>query len=270
MLEVSQEQLLSTLRHVGVKPGDGLLVHSALQYLGKPNGGPKLYLSALMEALGIASTGETDHATDATGTLAVPTFNFGFARGQAYDLQSTPSQGMGVLSEQVRTHPLAKRTPHPMQSLAVIGHYAADLANRDTPSAFDPGSAFERMLELDFSILLIGADIQAVSVLHLVEQRLSVPYRYWKEFKGEVRMPQGWESKTYRMYVRDLDIDPHIDLHPVQRRLEERRQWLSTPLNYGQVARCRMTDFVVAVSEFLERDPWSLVTNPPQDKATSP
>jgi aminoglycoside 3-N-acetyltransferase len=262
MLEVSQEDLLSSLRRVGVSPGDALLVHSALQYLGKPKGGPELYLSTLMEALGI------DGATDGSGTLAVPAFNFGFARGQAYDPQNTPSQGMGVLSELVRMHPLAKRTSHPMQSLAVIGRHADDLASRDTPSAFDPGSAFERMLELDFSILLLGADIQAISVLHLVEQRLGVPYRYWKEFNGEVRMPQGWERKTYRMFVRDLDLDPHIDLHPVQRRLEERRQWLSTPLNYGQVARCRMADFVAAVSEFLEKDPWSLVTNPPQGEST--
>jgi aminoglycoside N3'-acetyltransferase len=43
------------------------------------------------------------------------------------------------------------------------------------------------MLELDFKILLLGADVQAISLLHWVEQRLQVPYRYWKVFRGPVR-----------------------------------------------------------------------------------
>ncbi len=76
------------------------------------------------------------------GTLAVPAFNFGFARGEAYDPQSAPSIGMGAFSEYVRQRPEALRTTHPTQSLAVAGRWAKDLAERDTASAFDPGSAF--------------------------------------------------------------------------------------------------------------------------------
>jgi aminoglycoside 3-N-acetyltransferase len=263
MLKVFKEQFTSALSSLGLRSGEGVLVHSALQYLGKPQGGVVMYLQALLENLGIPQSTRDVTPFTTTGTLVVPTFNFGFARGQPFDLQSTVSEGMGVFSELVRTHPLAQRTMHPLQSLAVIGYYASDLAARDTPSAFDPGSAFERMVELDFSILLLGADIQAVSLLHLAEQRLQVPYRFWKEFSGEVQVAKGWKRKTYRMFARDLKIDPQLDLRPVQHLLEERQQWSSIRLNYGEVARCRMTDFVYAVTEFLENDPWSLVTNPP-------
>ncbi len=120
------------------------------------------------------------------GTLVVPTFNFSFARGESYDPKVTPCEGMGAFSEYIRQHPKALRTPHPMQSLAIIGHSAEDLSGRDTASAFDPGSAFERMLELDFRLLLLGADIQAVSMVHYSEQRAAVPYRYWKDFTGKI------------------------------------------------------------------------------------
>lgn len=260
MRRVSKEQIYRALQAVGIQAGDGVLVHSALQYLGAPIGGVEIYYQAVCEALGIhPGVG----VAGAQGTLCVPTFNFGFARGEAYDPQATPSQGMGAFSEYVRTRPEARRTPHPMQSLAVVGAWAEDLAGRDTPSAFDPGSAFERMVELDFKLLLLGADVQSISILHLSEQRCGVPYRYWKEFTGLYKTAQGWERRTYRMFARDLEIDAHIELYPVQRALQSQGKWRAVPLNYGQVASCRLVDFVATVDQFLQKDPWALVVNRP-------
>ena len=262
MLQVTVEQAVAALQATGIKPGDGVLVHSAIQYLGQPQGGVGMYYTALCQALDIP-VGLTP-APPGSGTLAVPAFNFAFARGEPYDPQSTPAVGMGTLSEYVRQQAEARRTPHPMQSLAVVGRYAADLADRDTPSAFDPGSTYERMLELDFKLVLLGASIQAVSMLHYCEQRLQVPYRYWKDFTGFYRTPHGWEQRTYRMFARDLQLDPKIELYPVQRLLQDEGKWQSAPLNYGQVASCRLVDFVAVVDRCLEQDAWLLVTNRPE------
>lgn len=264
MLQVTPEQVVAALQATGIQPGDGALVHSAIQYLGQPLGGVGMYYTALCQALKIRPV--HDPGTPGSGTLAVPAFNFAFARGEAYNPQTTPSAGMGAFSEHVRQRPEARRTPHPMQSLAAVGRFAADLASRDTPSAFDPGSAYERMLELDFKLLLLGADIQAVSMLHYSEQRLDVPYRYWKDFSGQYRTPHGWEQRTYRMFVRDLQLDPKIELYPVQKTLQEHGKWHSAPLNYGQVACCRLADFVREVDHCLAQDPWSLVTNRPAQR----
>jgi aminoglycoside 3-N-acetyltransferase len=249
MQAVTQEQVTTCLKALGIVPGDGLLVHSALQFLGRPVGGLKMYLQAIREVIG------------ADGTLVVPTFNFGFARGESFDPRSTPSQGMGAFSELVRQLPGAQRTTHPLQSIAVIGRYAFDLASRDTASAFDPGSAFERMLELDFKLLLLGADSRAVSMFHYCERRAKVPYRYWKDFTGPVNTPSGWQTRTYRMFVRDLDLNPQLTLDPVVEYMESLGQWRSQPLNYGQVTVCNLKDFVAAADIFLTKDPRSLVTN---------
>ena len=249
MLEVNLSQVCDALAAVGVQRGDGLLVHSAVQFLGRPDGGVGIYLDALQETLG------------PEGTIAVPAFNFTFARGERYDPETTPLIGMGAFSEHVRSQASARRTPHPMQSLALIGRYADDLAGRDTPSAFDPGSPSERMLELGFKILLLGAGVDAISMLHYSEQRYEVPYRYWKEFTGEVHTQTGWQTRTYRMFVRDLDLDPQLTLKPVQEHLETKGQWVSVAFNYGSVSMCLMRDFVSAVDSLLSEDPWSLVTN---------
>ncbi|MBN1537158.1 MAG: AAC(3) family N-acetyltransferase [Anaerolineales bacterium] len=265
MQAVTLNQIINILDELGVRSGDGVLVHSAIQYLGQPQGGASIYLNALCENLGINLDKTDSLESPNSGTLAVPTFNFGFARGEPYDPQSTPSQGMGVFSEMVRQHPAARRTSHPMQSLAVIGKYADDITGRDTASAFDPTSAFDRMLELGFKILLLGADVNAISALHYSEQRAAVPYRYWKDFSGQVKTSEGWQLRTYRMFVRDMSIDPRLDLHGVKEVMEKRGQWHSLPLNYGYVSFCSMRDFVATVDDFLYKDPWSLVINRPNN-----
>jgi aminoglycoside 3-N-acetyltransferase len=246
---VDKQQITDILVRVGLKPGDGLLVHSALQFLGRPLGGVEMYFHALRDVLGPEYT------------FAVPTFNFGFARGEEYDPQKTPSQGMGVFSEYVRQLPQAFRTTHPLQSLAIIGTRAQDLAGRDTLSAFDDGSAFDGMLEQGYKLLLLGAEVQAVAMVHYSENRAGVPYRYWKDFTGRVRTPDGWKTLTYRMYVRDLEVNPELRLKPIQETLEVRGQWSAERLNYGWVSMCTLEDFVIATDDLLEVDPWALVGN---------
>jgi aminoglycoside 3-N-acetyltransferase len=243
------------LQAVGVRTGDGLLIHSAMHPLGKPEGGLEMVLSALKEAVGL------------DGTLVVPAFNFAFARGEDYDPYATPSQGMGAFAEYMRVQEKVLRTKHPLQSVAVWGEHAVEFSGLDTCSAFDDGSAFDRMLQLDFKLLLLGADIQAASIVHYSEQGAQVPYRHWKDFTGRVKQNGQWLTKTYPMFVRDKDIDPQLRLLPIQRVLEAKRQWRSVPLNFGQVAVCSLRDFVAATDQLLIDDPWALVANRPEKAA---
>jgi len=256
LLDVTEDRAAECLRDVGLQARDGLLVHSAVQFLGRPAGGVGMYLDAIQTVIG------------PQGTVAAPVFNFDFARGTRYDPQTSPSRGMGAFSEHVRQHPDSLRTRHPMQSLAVLGYSAADLAQRDTPSAFSPGSAYDRMLSLDFKILLLGADIKYVSMVHYSEERASVPYRYWKDFTGQILIDGRWEARTVQMFVRDLVLDPQLSLAPIQDLLQARDQWRSVTLNYGQISACRLADFVGATDHILAKDPWALVTNRPDERPT--
>jgi aminoglycoside 3-N-acetyltransferase len=249
MLEVDTHQVTTALQALNIRAGDSLLVHSAIQFLGRPVGGVGMYLEVLQTVLG------------PQGNIAVPTFNFAFARGEPYDPLQTPSVNMGAFSEYVRQQPRARRTPHPMQSMAVVGPNAADLAARDTPSAFDPGSSFERLLELDFKLLLLGASIQAVAMIHYSEQRANVPYRYWKDYQGQVLTHTGWQTRTYRMFSRDLRANPRLELYSLQAEMQRGGAWAAVPLNYGQVSTCRLADFVAAADRLLASDPWIFVTN---------
>ncbi len=252
MESITPEQLKQALTGIGFQRGDGLLIHSAIQFLGEPEGGAGMYYDVLMKIIGNE------------GTLVVPTFNFNFAKSGQYDPATTRSVGMGTFSEYIRMLPEAKRTTHPMQSLAVIGNHASDLAGRDTPCAFDDDSAFDRMLQLDFKLLLLGASIQAASVIHYSEQRAKVPYRYWKDFSGMINTSQGPINKTYRMFVRDMGLNPKLAIADLQKELAKRSQWHAVKVNYGEIASCSLRDFVQAANEMLRSDPWVFVTNKPK------
>lgn len=251
MREITKPQLIEILNNLGIQPGDGLLVHSALQFLGKPQGGVEMYAEALQNVIG------------PEGTIAVPTFNFDFARGEDYDPATAPAIKMGVFSEHVRQLPDVLRSTHPMQSLGLLGGKAAALAALDTPCAFDDGSAFDRMLDLDFKLLLLGANIQAVSMIHHSEQRANVPYRYWKDFSGRILRDGTWGEHTYRMFVRDLEIDAQLEIYAIRDLMLERGQWEEEKLNFGGIATCTLKDFVSAADELFARDPWIFLTNRP-------
>lgn len=254
MREVERSQVVTCLEQVGVQSGDGLLVHSAIQFLGQPTGGVGMYLQALQDVLG------------PQGTVAVPTFNFAFARGEDYDPHTSPAVGMGTFSEYVRTRPGTLRTTHPMQSFAVIGRDASELAACDTPSAFDDSSAVDEMVRRGYKLLLLGANIQAVSLFHYSEQRVGVPYRYWKDFTGRIKRDNTWQELTYRMYVRDMEIDARLEVFEIEKILRTQGQWIETTLNYGKVIRCRIQDYVDTTSRMLHENPWRFVTNLPEDR----
>lgn len=252
---LTRGDLDAALQAVGVRAGDGLLIHSAMHPLGKPDGGLVMVFAALKEAVGL------------DGTLVVPAFNFAFARGEDYDPYATPSHGMGAFAEHMRVQDKVLRTMHPLQSVAVWGERAVEFSGLDTCSAFDDGSAFDRMLQLDFKLLLLGADIQAASIVHYSEQRAEVPYRYWKDFTGKVKQNGEWFTKTYPMFVRDMEMNPELKLAPIQYALEAKGQWRATEVNYGQVAACGLRDFVTATDALLAIDPWALVANKPEKAA---
>lgn len=245
LLALSREVLKESLEELGITEGDGLLVHSALQFLGHPIGGLEMLFATFREVL------------SPRGTIVVPTFNFDFAKGKDFNTQTTPAKSMGVFSEYVRMQPTSLRTSHPLQSISINGHFATDLAARNTIGAFDPGSAFDRMLDLDFKLLLLGATINACSIIHYSEQKAEVPYRFWKEFTGLV----DGKEVTSRMFVRNLDIEPQLSLLPIQNKLQELGLWKEVKVNYGSLVSFHITDFVSIANEILAHDPFCLLLN---------
>lgn len=246
--------LFAGLRDVGVEEGETVLVHSSLLTLGAMDGVDLEDSAAQVYAVLRSAVGKA-------GTIVVPTFTFAFCRGEPFDPVHSPSEGMGALSEHVRQLPDACRSRHPIQSIAAVGPLATLLCSRDTATAFSLGGPFDGLLEFDALVVLVGASMQSVSLVHVAEERVGVPYRDWKSFTGDYVLPWGVQTRSYRMYARDLDLNPRLHLGPVSERLAERGDLRRARVGSGWVQSFRARSFVDLAVEGLRDNPLWLLTS---------
>lgn len=241
------DEWVDHLRKVGVEAGDLLMVHSAVQFLGALEGGVAMLYRGLREVLG------------PEGAMVFPTFNHGFCKGQLFDVQHTPCENMGVLNEYVRTRPETRRSLDPILPVAAVGPLAGRVVGGRCVTCFGPGSPFDMLVRLGGKLLLIGASFQYASIVHLVEERLRVPYRYMKEFKG-IRRHHGHEEHiSVWMYARDLEVDPQLDLLPMGERLHSLGLVNRQPVNYGYLQLSRLEDLMSYLTVWIRDDPYFLL-----------
>ncbi|MFF7445156.1 MULTISPECIES: AAC(3) family N-acetyltransferase [unclassified Streptomyces] len=197
---VTRGTLAADLRELGVQDGETLLVHSSLKSLGWVCGGPVAVVQALLDALGPngtlvvpTQTGDlSDPALWANPPVPEEWWDTIRTAMPPYDPLLTPSRGVGVLPETVRTWPGALRSAHPQTSFAALGPRAAQvLDGHATDCRLGERSPLARLEALPARVLLLGAGYDTCTSFHLAEYRIPSPL---------VRVgrpgPAGWETVT--------------------------------------------------------------------------
>ena len=114
---------------------------------------------------------------------------------------------MGALSEAARNYPKAVRTGHPVYSFCAIGRLSNKFAGVDNVSGYGIDSPFGILRKLDGKVAVLDVEENSsMTFHHHVEEMMSVPYRYMKNFTGNYINFNGLkEEKTYSIFVRDLE-----------------------------------------------------------------
>ncbi len=166
---VTREQIAAGLRALGLNAGDRVLLHSSLSSLGFVDGGPDAVIEALLDVLG------------PEGTLLMPSFQKGsehvlLRQGVRFDVRTSPSE-MGAVTEAFRCRPGVRRSLSPTHCLAGFGRDAAALLEgheRCTVSC-GRGSPFERLVQRQGRVLLLGVTHASDTTLHYVENTGGAP-----------------------------------------------------------------------------------------------
>lgn len=153
------------------------------------------------------------------GTLLIPTYNWGFCQGKAFDYKKTPSKTGAIGNVALRRKDFT-RTKHPIYSFAVWGKDAIKLAEMDNIESFGPDSPFAYLEQVDAKNVFIGASLRnSFTYIHYIEQKLKAPYRFSKVFRSHyIDQDKVDTVRDYSMYVRDLDLDvvcapnPFVDI----------------------------------------------------------
>ncbi|HEX2418260.1 MAG TPA: AAC(3) family N-acetyltransferase [Micromonosporaceae bacterium] len=192
------------LRGLGVSEGVTLLVHSSLRSLGWVSGGATNVVHALLDVLGPAGTlvvpTHTANNRDPSRWTdpAIPEAWWPVVRENmpGFDPFRTPSFGVGIIPERVRTWPGAARSGHPQTSFAALGSRAEWIVERhDLESQLGERSPLGRLEQAGAWILLLGVGFDRCTAFHLAEYRMPEPAT--RENACVVVTPAGRRWVTY-------------------------------------------------------------------------
>lgn len=192
MIKTSLTQLTDALRSLKLPANHVYIIHSSMLKFGIIEGGLPGVMNCLKEVLGPEAT------------ILMPTFTFSFGRSRVWDYHTSKSE-VGALTEYFRKLPNSMRTIHPFHSLAVAGRIASEFSICTNKSSFGERSPFDLLYEMDAINISLGTEFEGgATFLHHTEEMAQVPYRYYKEFPGEVKDRNGdLLSGAFKMFVRE-------------------------------------------------------------------
>jgi aminoglycoside N3'-acetyltransferase len=119
---------------------------------------------------------------------------------------------MGLINDLFLRRPETIRSNHPIYSYAIYGPDAPELARFDCNTCWGEGSLTWKLgSRKDVRTITYGLPklynslFRANPVVHAVEEKYLVPYRYFKEFTGTANFGNGPRQCATRMYVRRLN-----------------------------------------------------------------
>ena len=200
---ITRSHLIADLERLGVRPGFAM-VHASLSSLGWVVGGSQTVIEALLHCLGPEGTlcaqaswedipfGHADWPSDWHDAYEaeMPPFDPALSAAAPYE---------GRLAERIRTWPGAHRSANPATGIAAIGAHAADLtAGHRLDDGFGRGTPYARLVDLEAQIVLLGAPLHSISLLHHAES-IACASKRWTTYRLPIA-GRDWVA------IREIDV----------------------------------------------------------------
>lgn len=240
---MNKESIKAGLRQLGLKKGDSVGVHSSLSSFGHVEGGADAVIDALLEVVG--ENGNIVMPTHSANLLEVPRTPEQMAMGVSwlykilpYDPAETPVT-TGIIPETFRKKKDVVRGSHPSHSVAACGPRAGELSE-----------GWQKLLELNGYILLIGVNLDRCTSMHLAEQRVRLPERILKK----VTVP-NWFVEKYPEDEWEWDFAPYPDFAKLTEPCLTRGIMKTVKVGEAALKLVRLRELIDLYVEYLEKDP---------------
>ncbi len=172
---ITRPELAADLTRLGVRNTAIVMVHTRISALGWVVGGSETVVRALLDALGpegtlMAYASWEDHVYEIADRPAEQRDAY-LAHPPVFD----PATGAidpayGRIPERIRTWPGAHRSAHPEAGVVAVGPHAEWLtATHPDNDGYGPESPFARLVAARGQVLMLGAPLDTVTLLHHAE-----------------------------------------------------------------------------------------------------
>jgi aminoglycoside 3-N-acetyltransferase len=215
-MAVTRSALAADLRALGVGEGGVTMVHTRMSALGWVVGAAETVVLALRDALGPDGTlmayasweehvyRDSDWPADQRDAHRAEPPVFDPATGAV-------DRSYGRIPERIRTWPGARRSAHPEAGVVAVGPRAEWLtAKHPDDDGYGPDSPFARLVEAGGQVLMLGAPLATVTLLHHAEAIARVPDKRSVTFT--VRLAGG-QDREYSDIDTEHGAFPYEDLN---------------------------------------------------------
>jgi aminoglycoside 3-N-acetyltransferase len=200
---LTRSALAADLRALGVRPGSVTMVHTRMSALGWVVGAAETVVLGLLDVLGpegtlMAYASWEEHVYQ-LGDWPQAHRDAYHAEPPVFDLRtSEAARDHGRIPERVRTWPGAERSAHPEASVVAVGARAQWLtAEHPDHAAYGPQSPFARLVEAGGDVLMLGAPLETVTLLHHAEAIARVEDKRRVTFRVLVAADGGAVEREY-------------------------------------------------------------------------
>lgn len=190
---VTRTRLARDLTALGLGDGDTVMFHTRMSAVGYVAGGPETVIGALRDVVGERGT-----LMVTCGWNDAPPYDFTDwpqawqdalrAEHPAYDpVLSEADHNNGRLPEALRRRPGAVRSRHPDASFAALGAAATALtADHPWDDPHGPDSPLARLVAMGGRVLLLGAPLEALTLLHHAEALADAPGKRFVDYEQPI------------------------------------------------------------------------------------
>lgn len=207
---VVRHRIGQDLAALGLRDGDTVMFHTRMSAIGYVAGGAQTVISALRDVVGAAGTLMVTCGWNDAPPYDFPTWPPDWQHAlrdghPAYDPDlSEADHGNGRLPEALRRRPGALRSRHPDVSFAALGAAAAELtADHPWDDPHGPGSPLARLAARNGRVLMLGAPLDTMTLLHHAEALADAPGKRFVDYEQPV-LVDG--RRVWRRF-RDIDSE---------------------------------------------------------------
>lgn len=211
---VTRASLANDLARLGLSYGDAVMVHAAVSKVGRLLDGPDTIIAALSDTVGPNGTvlayadweARYEDVVDRDGRVPpewrdhIPPFD---------PRRSRAIRDNGVLPEFLRTTPGALRSSNPGASVVALGAKAEWFtADHPLDYGYGEGSPLAKLVEAGGKVLMLGAPLDTLTLLHHAEHLADIPGKRIKWVEVPLATPSGLQ---WRMIEEFETGDPIVD-----------------------------------------------------------